>query len=242
VNQSDHTRVYGWLKTMLIRHRFRPAEQLVIGELADYLGVSATPVRECLVRLQAEHLLDVTQRRGFFARTLNVREMNELYELRFALMRHAVEMNLPDASDEKIAAVTRAPERGKDRVVVAGFDEPPSDVDDQVRRLETLYVQIISLAENETMTDLTINTNERTHYLLSIDLEESQRRLEAEFFVDEVLTLVAEKNAPAVVASLERELIASFAIMPELVKEGINRAYSFPKVKFSQIMPQRSRA
>jgi hypothetical protein len=103
-------------------------------------------------------------------------------------------------------------------------------------------MQIIALAENTTMTDLTINTNERTHYLLSIDLEESQRRLDAEFFVGEVLALVAEKNAPAVVASLERELIASFDIMPELVKEGINRAYSFPKVKLSQIMPRRSRA
>jgi len=32
--------------------------------------------------------------------------MNELYELRFALMRHAVEMNLPHAGADTIAAVS----------------------------------------------------------------------------------------------------------------------------------------
>src|SRR5258708_29863445 len=176
VNQSDNERVYGWLKTMLIRHRFRPAEQLVISDLADYLGVSATPVRESLVRLQAEHLLDATQRRGFFARTLNHKEMNELYELRFALMRHAVEMNLFHADADTIAAVSREARRRKDRDVARDLDEPPSDADDLARRLETLYQKIVSLAENATMIDLTINTNERTHYVLSIDLERAARR------------------------------------------------------------------
>src|SRR5882757_6549678 len=187
-NQSDHERVYGWLKTMLIRHRFRPAEQLVIGDLADWLGVSATPVRESLVRLQAERLLDTTQRRGFFARTLNIKEMNELYELRFALMRHAVEMNLPHADADTIAAVLREPQWRKDRDAAKDLDEPPSDADDQARDLETLYQQIVALAENDAMIDQTINTNERTHYVLSIDLEREARQSGAEMFVDEVLT------------------------------------------------------
>jgi DNA-binding GntR family transcriptional regulator len=242
VNQSDHERVYGWLKTMLIRHRFRPAEQLVINDLADYLGVSATPVRESLVRLQAEHLLDATQRRGFFARTLNHKEMNELYELRFALMRHAVEMNLFHADADTIAAVSREAQRRKDRDVARDLDEPPSDADDQARRLETLYQKIVSLAENATMIGLTINTNERTHYVLSIDLERAPRRYGAEIFVDEVSTWLREKNVAAVVESFERQLIASFAVMSEVIKEGINRAYALPGVKLSQSVPRHRRS
>jgi len=242
VNQSDHERVYGWLKTMLIRHRFRPAEQLIIGDLADFLGVSATPVRESLVRLQAEHLLDATQRRGFFARMLSLKEMNELYELRFALMRHAVEMNLPHAGADTIAAVSREPQWRKHRDVATELDEPRSDADDQARRLETLYLQIVSLAENATMIDLTINTNERTHYVLSIDLEQAPRRFGAEIFVEEVSGWLRAKNVAAVVESFERQLIASFAVMSEVIKEGINRAYALPGVKLSQSVPRHRRS
>jgi len=242
VNQSDHERVYSWLKTMLIRHRFRPAEQLIIGDLADFLGVSATPVRESLVRLQAEHLLDATQRRGFFARMLSLKEMNELYELRFALMRHAVEMNLPHAGADTIAAVSREPQWRKHRDVATELDEPRSDADDQARRLETLYLQIVSLAENATMIDLTINTNERTHYVLSIDLEQAPRRFGAEIFVEEVSGWLREKNVAAVVESFERELVASFTVMPEVIKEGINRAYALPGLKLSQSVPRQRRS
>jgi DNA-binding GntR family transcriptional regulator len=242
VNQSDHERVYSWLKTMLIRHRFRPAEQLIIGDLADFLGVSATPVRESLVRLQAEHLLDATQRRGFFARMLSLKEMNELYELRFALMRHAVEMNLPHAGADTIAAVSREPHWRKHRDVATELDEPRSDADDQARRLETLYLQIVSLAENATMIDLTINTNERTHYVLSIDLEQAPRRFGAEIFVEEVSGWLREKNVAAVVESFERQLVASFTVMSEVIKEGINRAYALPGVKLSQSVPRQRRS
>jgi DNA-binding GntR family transcriptional regulator len=198
-------------------------------------------VRESLVRLQAEHLLDTTQRRGFFARTLDLKEMNELYELRFSLMRHAVEMNLPYTDADTLAAVSHEPEWGRDRELVKQVDELRAAADDQARQLETLYQRIVSLAENATMIDLTINTNERTRYILSIDLEESSRSSRAEICVGEVLTWLREKNVTAVVATLERELVASFDVMPELIKEGINRAYALPGIKLSQSVPRRRR-
>jgi len=65
VNQSDHERVYSWLKTMLIRHGFGLPNNSFIGDLADFLVSARTPVRESLVRLQAEQLACATQRRGF---------------------------------------------------------------------------------------------------------------------------------------------------------------------------------
>jgi hypothetical protein len=92
------------------------------------------------------------------------------------------------------------------------------------------------------MIDLTINTNERTHYVLSIDLERVARRTGAEIFVDEVLIWLREKNVAAVVESFERELVASFTVMPEVIKEGINRAYALPGVKLSQSPPRHRRS
>jgi hypothetical protein len=68
------------------------------------------------------------------------------------------------------------------------------------------------------------------------------RRTGAEIFVDEVLIWLREKNVAAVVESFERELVASFTVMPEVIKEGINRAYALPGVKLSQSAPRHRRS
>ena len=80
---TDPAPVYSELKNMVREHRFRPGEQLLIGGLAARLRVSSTPVREALVRLQAEHLLASASRRGFFMKLLTCQEMIDLHECIF---------------------------------------------------------------------------------------------------------------------------------------------------------------
>jgi DNA-binding GntR family transcriptional regulator len=86
----DHARVYNELKAMIMAYRFRPGEQLLIGELADRLGVSSTPIREALIRLQAESLLAPMYRRGFFARALSAKEMIDLYGCGTLILKQAL--------------------------------------------------------------------------------------------------------------------------------------------------------
>src|ERR687894_223377 len=49
--------VYRRLRDAIVDGTFRPGEQLKDGELADWLGVSRTPVREALLRLGASGLV-----------------------------------------------------------------------------------------------------------------------------------------------------------------------------------------
>jgi DNA-binding GntR family transcriptional regulator len=93
-NSSEHGRVYQWLKTMLIEYRFHPGEQILIAPLADHLRVSATPIRETLIRPHAEEFLDTGRKRGFFAKRLSQKEMMELSQLRFTILRHVIEDGL----------------------------------------------------------------------------------------------------------------------------------------------------
>ena len=76
---------------MLVEYRFGPDAQLTICELADHLRVSATPVRESLIRLRAESFLDPAPRRGFFVKPLCSREMKELHELIFSILKQSVQ-------------------------------------------------------------------------------------------------------------------------------------------------------
>jgi DNA-binding GntR family transcriptional regulator len=53
--------------------RFGLGEPFVINEIADHLRVSATPVRESLIRLKCEGFLDGAIRHGFVTKVLTVK-------------------------------------------------------------------------------------------------------------------------------------------------------------------------
>jgi DNA-binding GntR family transcriptional regulator len=102
-SNSEHTRVYRSLKVVTINYLFRPGEQLMIGELAERLRVSSTSVRETLIRLQAESLLDTTPRRGFFAKTLSIKEMVDLFQFRFLILKSAIEQTSGGTDDRSLS-------------------------------------------------------------------------------------------------------------------------------------------
>jgi DNA-binding GntR family transcriptional regulator len=68
-------RVYGQLKSMAMQYRFRPGERLNEVEIAKQLGVSRTPLREALNRLETEGFLTSTLGKGFYCREIDPKEI-----------------------------------------------------------------------------------------------------------------------------------------------------------------------
>jgi DNA-binding GntR family transcriptional regulator len=58
--------------------------------LSNQLGISKSPVREALNRLETEGLISIESRRGAFVRKFSLKEVRDLYELREVLEVHAV--------------------------------------------------------------------------------------------------------------------------------------------------------
>jgi DNA-binding GntR family transcriptional regulator len=63
-----------------------------IGVVAERLGVSATPVREALLDLANEGLIEVRRNRGFLVPELTDEDLDELFQLRLILEVGAVEL------------------------------------------------------------------------------------------------------------------------------------------------------
>ena len=83
--------VYEGLKEMLLSFDLYPGTRVTETELADFFGVSRTPVREALQKLEVEGYLSVRPKQGVFIRELNIEELSEYYKLRVALELLAVE-------------------------------------------------------------------------------------------------------------------------------------------------------
>ena len=82
---------FDWLRNEILSGRMRPGQALSENEIAQRLGVSRTPVREALLRLRNEGLLDVESKSGWFVRPIDFDKLEELYDLRVILEAASVQ-------------------------------------------------------------------------------------------------------------------------------------------------------
>jgi DNA-binding GntR family transcriptional regulator len=99
------------IRLAIITGEFEAGKRLIEDELATQLQVSRGPVREALARLEQEGLIVNERHRGSTVARLSPGEVDELYSLRTALERLAVEWVCRCATDEDLAEVGRVLER-----------------------------------------------------------------------------------------------------------------------------------
>ena len=90
-------RVYYELRDNIGSHQIRPGERLQEVSLAAQLGVSRTPVREALARLESEGMI-VVEGRGFVVPELTDADIEEIYQLRFLLEPAAARIAVAEVS------------------------------------------------------------------------------------------------------------------------------------------------
>jgi DNA-binding GntR family transcriptional regulator len=76
---------YADIRSRILDGRIPPGTRVTVRPIADRLGLSATPIKAALVRLEREGLIASQLHRGFFVPDLGDADMREIYELREAL-------------------------------------------------------------------------------------------------------------------------------------------------------------
>ncbi|WP_245524388.1 GntR family transcriptional regulator [Methylobacterium nonmethylotrophicum] len=77
------------LTDAIVQGRLAPGAKVAEAAVARELGISRAPVREAARLLESQGLLRASPRRGFFVRELSARDVDELYDLRLCVERHA---------------------------------------------------------------------------------------------------------------------------------------------------------
>jgi len=96
---------YERLKAMLLSLQIEPGAQLQTDGIAREMGVSRTPLREAILRLEKEGLVRIVPRVGIFSTEITRRDLDELYELRELLESRALEDATPHITEEDLAQV-----------------------------------------------------------------------------------------------------------------------------------------
>ncbi len=76
---------YQAIKKDIIEGVLRPGTLISENELAEKLGISRTPVREALHRLESDRFLKIYPKRGIFVPDISVKDVRDLYSIRAVL-------------------------------------------------------------------------------------------------------------------------------------------------------------
>jgi DNA-binding GntR family transcriptional regulator len=103
MNNSLRNKAFEEIKRRIISFELKPGERIIEGEIAKDLAIGRTPVREALLMIEHENLVDCKSRMGYVVRKLTPKEVEDYVEIRGALERFAVPMMIAGASPEVIA-------------------------------------------------------------------------------------------------------------------------------------------
>jgi DNA-binding GntR family transcriptional regulator len=95
------TRIYKQLKDEIFSFHLLPGDRFTESQVAERYGVSRTPVRDALYRLEREGFTQVYYRSGWSVRNFDFDRFDQLYDLRTVLEQAAVSRicEAPDAVD-----------------------------------------------------------------------------------------------------------------------------------------------
>lgn len=126
--------VFNTLRQAILKGELEPGERLMEIQLAERLGVSRTPIREAIRKLELEGLVNMIPRKGAEVAKISEKNLRDVLEVRRALEELAVELACLRMEKEEIVKLRQANDdlaeriETEDAIVVAELDEAFHDL------------------------------------------------------------------------------------------------------------------
>ncbi len=148
---------YRAIRRRILDNVYPPGQQTLESALAEDLGISRTPVREALIRLANEGLVEVVPRHGMRVLPVSPVDMREIYEVLTALESAAAEtLARRRPSDDELKPLVEAT---RDMTKTLKAD----DLDAWAAADERFHQGLVELAGNRTLIDAVARLADRVH-------------------------------------------------------------------------------
>jgi DNA-binding GntR family transcriptional regulator len=153
--------VYEQIRALIMNDGIEPGARVNIDEIARELGVSGTPVREALARLESEELVSRLPLRGYrVTELLNRKEVDDMYALRLLLEPPSAALAAAAMSDASVAAL----EAELATCPAAPVDDAYSDYKALTAHDARLHELILHLAGNVAVAQAFARTHCHLHF------------------------------------------------------------------------------
>ena len=179
--------VFNTLRQAILRGELKPGERLMEIQLANKLGVSRTPIREALRKLELEGLVNMVPRKGAEVADITEKSLRDVLEVRKALEELSVQLACEKITEEEIEELKRVAER---------FKDTPDDQDvTKIAEADVAFHDVIYTATDNQKLILLLNNLREQMYRYRVEYlkkEEAYPQLIAEH--EELIDNISKRN------------------------------------------------
>lgn len=189
-----------FIRGLIVTGQMLPEALYSVPQLAAELHVSATPVREALLDLAREGLLEPVRNRGFRVVALTTKELNDIYSIRLLL---------------EVPSIAEAARRGgtkkqiRELLDLAEATQQAAAKGDLITYVQTdrkFHIALVDLVDNRQLSDLvaTLRDRVRLYGLSNTSTREHMARSAVEHFA--LIKYIEEREVEAAASAMRKHL------------------------------------
>lgn len=213
--------VYTTLSERILGMLYPPGHRLTEGALCAQFGVSRSPVREALGMLVESGLVDKRARQGYSVRRLDLREIEELYDVRLVL---------------ELAVIERVCARGMDGTELDRLERTWRELDASVPAMaamsanladrdEEFHATLARAAGNGVLQQMLDFVNRRIHFVRLSDITNPERLRTTCRDHLEILAAIRERDEERAARAVRHNIEWGRSNVEAALKDALFRAY-----------------
>ena len=201
------------LRNAILDGQFKAGQKLIERELCELTGASRSILREVLVKLEANGLIERQSYRGFRVTQISPRKVKEIFELRVSLETLAAELFTERASDQEIMTL---------KEIMRDLEKCMTHFDlGQIRKAKGRYYDILFTGcRNDEIRRALENVIGRIYYLRSQSMMDADRRTASLAEMRRLTTALINRDQLAARAASLTHLIAARDLALNLMAEN----------------------
>jgi len=204
--------VFEGMREAIVKQLLRPGERLMESRLAEEMGVSRTPIREALRRLELEGFIYVLPRKGAFVAGISIKDIRDLYEIRGALEALASGLAAQRAAPEEIEEMKKCLIRESELV-------DSSDITHTVNADVSLHDLIYKAARNKRLLNTLNNIREQIYRIRFVLTSLPGRKKASLEMHSKIVEAIGERNVELAQYLAEEHVRYAKEAMKEHYKE-----------------------
>lgn len=179
--------VFETLREAILSGKLEPGERLMEIQLAEEMGVSRTPVREAIRKLELEGFVVMIPRKGAYVAGISLKDITDVFEVRAALEALAAGLVAERASDEEIEQL--------DRSLLAYSEQTnKEDIDGIVEKDTDFHNLLYNASRNERLQLIITHLREVIQRVRTVSLSQPGRSKDAVEEHRQIVDAIADRN------------------------------------------------
>ncbi len=212
------TDVFAQLSSRILQWQYLPGQRLTEEDLCAQFSVSRSPIREALGQLVEQGLVVKKARQGYAVRKIDMKEINELYDVRQVLELSVVERLCRSPMDEtQLWELERKWERLRD--VLPEMNGIAANADEE-------FHEVLALGTGNSVLVRTLkDIDKRIHFVRLADITDPERFAKTCDDHLEILRRIRLRDSQGAALALRRNIEWGRVHVEEAIKEALARAY-----------------